>query len=266
MGIFDILFRNKNKQAKNISENKVIFEEYKPQYKEYDTDKIVEIATSLNFAYNVGNKSFAGRLCKDLYMEVSPQRQGGKVLLELSSKECQVVGMAFTTIALRYDFGDPDFNSVAAENAYYCLARNLIDNNNSFVAPALFAILLVNYNLMKSKLISSYCNIYNKKRGINVYLAGDPFNDSGFEKFRNDAINFKDYIMYYALSKFYDIKNKSYLIPTDLHYYIPQESVINDFLERVSKIEDYSKESFIKECEIHFKSVYKECEETLKNF
>ena len=249
MGIFDFLFRKKNKQERNIT-----FEEYKPQERIYNTDIIVEISSELNMAHNVGNLIYARHLCRNLYMEVSPHKQGGKVLINLPSNQCQVVGLAFTTIALRYNFGDNDLNSVAAENAYYCLAKNIIEDNNRFVAPAIFSILYEEYSLMREKLISSYCRIFKDTNGINICSVGNPFRDLSLEDFRMEAIKFKDYIMYYALSKFYDIENKKYSIPTDMPYFIPQENVIIKFLERINKTDGFSEESFIQECEKHFRN------------
>lgn len=101
-----------------------------------------------------------------LYNEVGPRRQGGAALLNLSGADCQCVGLAFTATALCYDFGDEDINSVSAENAYYCLARSIIEKGNSFAAPAIFILLQKGTRLMKDKLISSFCSIAQKESGM----------------------------------------------------------------------------------------------------
>ncbi|MDE5762265.1 MAG: hypothetical protein K2H68_01985, partial [Bacteroidales bacterium] len=182
--------------------------------------ELLQIATQLNMAHNMGKDKIAGQLCAILYEEVGPRKQGGKVLINLPSEDCQCVGLAFTNMALCYDFGDEDINSVAAENAYYCLAKCLIEKNNTFVAPAIYTIMHKGGNLLKDKLISSWCDMAQKQVGmpIGLMLGGNPFTDPELNDFRQQAINFRNDIAYYALTKFYDIEKKQYKIPTDMPY------------------------------------------------
>lgn len=231
-------------------------------------NKITEIACQLNFARNTGNSALAGRLCTELYNEVSPNKQGGRSLLNLPNGDCQSVGLAFTCMVLCYDFGDDDINSVAAENAFFCLARSLTETGNTFVAPAIFTILQTSPQLMKDKLISSWCSLAQKQVGmpIGLMLGGNPFLDPRLNDFRQQAFDFKDDIMFYALSKFFDIEKMEFTIPTDLPYFLPKKSIIVSFLNKIKENQSYSKENFMNNCEKHFVSVFEECKDTLKKY
>ena len=146
---------------------------------------IVRLSLQLNMAHNTGNKS-AGQLCSVLYNEVGPMKQGGRALINLSSDDCQCVGFAFTAMALYYDFSDEDVNSVAAENAYYCLARNIIEKGNSFAAPAIFMLMQEGSKLMKDKLVASWCEMAQRQVGIpiGIMLGGNPFTGPRLREFR----------------------------------------------------------------------------------
>lgn len=161
----DIEYRKaNNKDVQNMQETSSQTTSTPPSTKSGSIN-IVELAGQLNFAHNTNNR-VAGQLCSMLYNEVGPRRQGGAALLNLSGADCQCVGLAFTATALCYDFGDEDINSVSAENAYYCLARSIIEKGNSFAAPAIFILLQKGTRLMKDKLISSFCSIAQKESGM----------------------------------------------------------------------------------------------------
>lgn len=242
-----------------------MFEEYNNQPDGLST--IINLASQFNLAHNIGNGA-AGQLCAMLYQEVGPRKQGGEALINLPCNECQSVGLAFTTMALCYDFGDEDINSVAAENAYYCLSKSLIEKNNSFVTPAIFTIMQEGGRLMKDKLISSWCDMTQKQLGmpIGLILGGNPFTDPNLNDFRQQAIHFKNLIAYYALVKFYDIDRMQYKIPTDMPYHIPKESEIKSFLVKVKEDSLFNEENIIANCKEHFISVYEQCKDTLLKY
>lgn len=235
--------------------------------KEEGAPSIVELASSFNMAHNMNNPS-AGQLASKLYNEVGPQRLGGGALIQLESTDCQCVGLAFTSIALCYNFNDEDVNSVAAENAYYCLARCLHETNNTFVAPAIFSLMQNGAKLLADKLISSWCNMAQKQTGIpiGIMLGGNPFRDPRLSDFREQAIGFKEYISYYALLKFFNVQEHKYLIPTDMPYFIPNESTINSFLKKNHELINTQKGDFVSKCKDHFLSVYEECKDTLMKY
>lgn len=230
--------------------------------------QIVEISAQLNFAHNMQNSLLASRLCTELYDEVGPKKQGGRSLINLANSDCQCVGLAFTSMALCYDFGDEDINSVAAENAFYCLTKNLVENDNTFVAPAIFTILQIRPQLLKDKLISSWCDLAQKQVGIPIglMLGGNPFLDPRLNDFRQQAFNYKDDIMYYLLSKFFDIEKMEFTVPEDLCYFIPNKSIIIPFLDKMKDNPSYFKKSFMNNCKEHLISVFKQCEDTLMQY
>lgn len=239
------------------------------QHKAYSTgsNNIVDLALQLNMAHNTGSSS-ANYLCGVLYNEVGPRKQGGHAIINLSSEDCQCVGLAFTAMALCYNFGDEDINSVAVEDAFFCLSRNLIDEGNTFVAPAIFTLMQKGGKLMKDQLISSWCSMAQKQVGmpIGIMLGGNPFKDPRLEEFRQQAIGFRNDIAYYALLKFYDVDKQEYTIPTDMPYFIPSESEVNSLLAKVKENPSFGTDSYIKNCEEHFISVYEECKDTLNKY
>lgn len=288
MGLFDFLFSNKQKERerqellraqqearRRAEEHRRVAEQRKQQERQRaatslssNSERLVEIASQCNMAHNMGNQNAAAQLCKMLYDEVSPRKQGGKALINLSADNGQCVGLAFTHMALCYNWGDEDINSVASENAFYCLAKNLIEKHNTFVAPAIFTIMQKGSKLMKDKLIASWCDMVQKQIGmpIGMALGGNPYADPKLDDFRQQAIGFKDDIAYYALTKFYDVDKEEFTIPTDMPYYIPKETEIQIFLTRVKANPAFGNDSFLKNCEEHFSSVYKQCGKTLRQY
>lgn len=151
------------------------------------TVDISDIAAKLNMAYNMGNNQTVIALADTLFNEVSPRKQGGQALIKLSDNACQCVGLAFTILAMNLDFGDEDANSIAAENAYHCLARCYIENKNTFCLPAVFTVLNNRLNLLKDKLIASWCTMAQNQTGmpIGMMLGGNPYTDPRLKDFRN---------------------------------------------------------------------------------
>lgn len=290
MGFLDLLFGGSKKKERERQERLHLMQTEKSKIRDREQESetsvfqnpltqnrkepfcevdLSEIASQLNMSHNIGDKSTALQLCSVLYKEVSPYKSGGKALINLSASKSQCVGLAFTTMALCYSFGDEDINSVAAENAFYCLSKNLIETNNKFAAPAIFTIMQKGSKLMSDKLIRSMMSLAQKQVGapISIMLGGNPLTDPGLEEFRQQAImSVKDFTSYYVLLKFYDIANRQYLIPTDMPYYIPQESDIATLVERIRNIPSFESETFDEQCKQHFMSVYDECEKTLRQF
>lgn len=154
-------------------------------------------------------------------------------------------------VVMCYNFGDRDINSVAAENAFYCLSSNLIEKGNSFVAPAIFTLMQKGSQLMRDKLIASWCEMAQKQVGmpIGMMFGGNPFTDPRLEDFRQQAINFKNDIAYHCLLKFYDLDKQEYKVPTDMPYFIPKKSEIDSLILRVKENSSFGKESYFNSCE-----------------
>ena len=225
---------------------------------------ISELSTQINWAINMNDNKIASNLLVQLYQTV--QRNSAS-LLNLSSDECQPVGLAFTGMALLFDWNDDDINSVAAENAYYCLAKGYLERKNKFCLPAIFTILQVRPDLLKDKLISYWIGESQREIGlpIGMALGGDPYRATHLKEFREQAFMHKLYIQQFVLSKIYDTSTQQFTVPTDLPYYLPSKNDILRFLSDkansgIKNIDD------IVTCEKVFKSVYDECEDTLERF
>lgn len=181
----------------------------KPSVRLMPTDEAISetlenIASQCNIAFNFGNEKVAISSMNELF-KTCYGRNGHK-LLQISTQATQPIGLAFTNISLFLDFNDENLNSVAAENATYCLGRNLIETSNSFVAPSIFTILLEHRNLLKDKLIAAHCEISQKRVGmpIGIMLGGNPFSSPQLKEFREQAVNEKGIaVMTYLLSFFY---------------------------------------------------------------
>lgn len=101
---------------------------------------------------------------------------------------------------------------------------------------------------------------------IGVMLGGNPFVDPALEDFRQQAYRFKDLIMYYALSKFYNIDINKYTIPTDMPCFIPTENEIRTFLNTIKNNVLFDNSSFEKICKEHFLAFTKSVKIHLENF
>lgn len=226
---------------------------------------IEDIAIAVNWNFNTNNQ----RICLDSMVELyqTVQRKSGRILLDLPASNCQSVGLAFTCMALYFDNGDKDINSVSAENAYYCLAKSYIEKNNTYSLPAIFSILERRPNLMTEKFISSWCSMAEEQFGMPIgrMLGGNPFRDTHLQDFRNQAISFMSQVKYYLLTIFYDIEHRKFIIPTDMPYFLPTEQEITSFLLSIrdEKIDD---SNYLSIGESHFESVFKECKDTLSTF
>lgn len=291
MGLFDFLFGNKKKQEQErlqreqqerlqrekeeriarerearLAENRRREAERQAQSNQVKQaklpvhDRISELAGVVNFAINSGNNRAALNAMTEMYTVV--QRNGGISLLNLPIEDLQCVGFAFTRMALYFNNGDEDINSVAAENAFYCLSKSFFEKNNNWTLPAIFTLLNTKRHLLKDKLISSWCSMAQKEVGmpIGMMLGGNPFVAPHLADFRAQAIGFGDDIMYFVLSKFFNIQNLEYTIPTDLFLIEPPIDNIKAFLNNTECSKDFEKG------EKHLRSVYKECEDTLKKF
>lgn len=226
------------------------------------SEQLQYLAEQANWSFNTGNQQATIKFMNELF-DACYGRNGYK-LLQISDQATQVIGLAFTSIARHLDFNDQDLNSVAAENALYCLARNLIANGNTFCTPAIFTLLLNHSDLLKDKLIAAHCEIAQKEIGlpICVMLGGNPFNAPHLNDFREQAVSKRVPIMAYILPFFYKEQSKEYSIPTDMPYHIPSQSQINKFIRLKS---EYGKanENLLQEGKRYFYQIFEECQETL---
>lgn len=229
-------------------------------------DNIKELSSTVNWTFNSNKQNTCIDAMLSLYQSV--QRGGGRQLLNLPASDCQCVGLAFTCMALFFDNGDKDINSVAAENAYYCLAKTYIGSNNSYALPAVFTLLQRKPFLLYDKFIANWCTFAQKEAGmpIGMMLGGNPFRDPKLQDFRNQAVGFIEQVKYYVLNIFYNVDNSTFNMPTDLPYHLPNQAEIKTFLSAIGKNENFSYSEYFSIGKKHFEGVFKECENTLKEF
>lgn len=225
------------------------------------SEYIESLSTKVNWEYNTDGNGLCSA-AENLMRQV--RGRNGYRLLELETSAYQSVGLAFANIARGVEFNDEDANSVAAENAFFCLSKSLIEKNNHWCAPALFSLLMVFPGFLKDKLISTHCAVAEKEIGMPIGLAlgGNPFSSPNLSDFRDQAIGYRFAIMDYLLPLFYNCEERRYLIPEDLPYFIPDEMRISGFSQAK---EDLSRKYRVKlsEGKTYFLQMYEECKQTL---
>jgi hypothetical protein len=229
------------------------------------SDYLQYLAMNCNLHLNMGNTSTAIDFMNQLFDEC--YGRSGHKLLQIASHSTQVVGLAFSNIALFLDFEDKDLNSVAAENAVYCLGRCIIETDNTYCAPSIFTILFKHPSLLKDKLIETHCSVSQKRVGmpIGMMLGGNPFTAPHLNEFREQATTEKRIaIMAYLLSLFYDRDSNKITIRTDLPYNLPKTNDIENFSKLVSVNIQYDYKSLIKEGRAYFYELFSACQDTLK--
>ena len=226
------------------------------------SEELDSMACQANYSFNMGNQQVAINYMNQLFQSCYGQR--GHKLLNVSPENCQPIGFAFANIAIYLNFNDRDLNSVAAENAFYCLSRNFIAKGNSFATPALFTLLLKYHELLKDKLISSHCSMAEKSVGmpIGMMLHGNPFNAPHLAGFREQAVSKRVPIMAYLIHYFYDLEKSEYKVPTDMPYLIPSSRDIEQFKALISEYGASVTELKL-EGQKYFYSMFEDCEDTL---
>ena len=220
-----------------------------------------DLAMQANFSHNSGN-SYTPHLFIKLYDACAGDR--GHLLLNIDSKNCMSVGLAFAYMAISMNWHDEDYNSVAAENAYYCLAKNLSEEKNSFVAPTLFTLLLNYSRLLEDKLDATH-RTFERLFGegpTTITYAGLPFycipNQTDIH---NQAVSYRIAIMNHLITFFYDTNTDSFTIPTDLPYLLPSKSDIQKFQQLLTTASDAHVD--LDKGGAYFHLMFKECEQTL---
>lgn len=183
-----------------------------------------ELATNVFIAHDTGNNNACLSLGDQLFRAV--YGSNGHLLTKLDNAESATVGIAFAVIATTFEWGDKDFNSVAAENAFYCLAKSIINTNNANVAPALFSLLENHTELLSDKLIN-YWRYNAKEQGVLGFLGY-----MSKKEMTESAWDMKESIEYFLLTKFYDVDAKKYKVPVGIPYLLPNEKQINAFIQK----------------------------------
>lgn len=221
---------------------------------ENNINTAIDIAKNIRISFLKREYNQSISLMQELYEFI--RINGCEILLEMPPINCQVVGLAFASMALVFKNGDNDFNSVAAENAFYCLAKSYLEAQNTFTLPAIFTLLNMSSELLDSKFcyaLDSSLNIANDLQINNKYF---------FKLFYNPY----DLCKYYLLDIFYDIENQKFKIPEDLPYLLPAKDDITKYLMCVEEAIGEDKLEYLFAGKLIFNCVYNEIKETLMKF
>lgn len=221
-------------------------------------EQIVDLASQCNFYFNAGQTNQCLNTMVRLYKSV--QTYGGNTLIELQNQDLQCVGLAFAKMALYFDNGDSDINSVAAENAYYCLSKAHLLSSTAYVMPAIFN--LLGGTLLVDQLFYARCKDVEKEIGMPIQMAmgGNPRDMPDFMKQVNDI---KKHISYYVLTNFYNEQTQKYKVPTDMFLMLPQKVEMQKLTNELSGVD---RNHILESGKKYFKQLYAECENTLKQF
>lgn len=160
-----------------------------------------------------------------------------------------------------FEYADEDINSVAAENAFYCLAKSII-NNNYFAAPELYNLLETSPALLLDKLVSVIISdIDEVSYGSWRYTYG-PENPYKNPSARRDGAKLLPFLKFFVNSRFYNIQEDRTLMPSDIiEYSSPNvKAVISNCLR------DKTYQNCLQTGEDIFNKTYRECESTLLRY
>lgn len=217
------------------------------------SEQMSAIAGNVNLCYATGNKRGLSDNLVTLYNKV--HGYNSHLLKTLAAKEGQVVGLAFIKMALFFDNGDFQVNEIAAQNAYYCIAKNFMGANNTYALPALFTLLSKNPQALADELYS--VNSDPSLVGFGAMTLSAPYAK------RERAMQNRLPIMKYILSKFYDEKKNSFLLDTTLPYHIPSQNDINKFYSDLESANLGSSEEVYETGKEYFKDLYDNIEDQL---
>lgn len=229
--------------------------------------KIHELSIEVNIALNTNNH----RECLSKMVELYQTSQFvGEEILSLPVNSCQPVGFAYTTIALYFDNGDgsDDINSVAAENAFFCLAKSYMKTDNTFALPAIFTLLQKTQGLLSQKFISAAINMTEASLGMPIVMAlgGNPYIDPNLQDFRDQSAGYMSHVSYYVLSKFYDIENNSFKVPEDLPLFLLSKEETSSILSSIKQEGKFSHAGYLATGKEYLDEVFYECGTTLLKF
>ena len=218
------------------------------------SDQMAGIAGNVNLCFVTGNKQGVTDNLVILYNKV--HGYNSHLLKTLDAKDGQIVGLAFIKMALYFSNGDFQVNEIAAQNAYYCIAKNYLFDKNTYALPALFTLLAKRPQTLGDEL-------YDVNPDPSLGGAYGRMTLSAPYRRKDRVMENRLPIMKYVLSKFYDETKKKFLIDTTLPYHIPSQEDIDVFNQeqRTSKLGN--EKEILAKGEEYFKKLYKNIEEQL---
>lgn len=217
------------------------------------SDQMAGIAGNVNLCFVTGNKQGVTDNLVILYNKV--HGYNSHLLKTLDAKDGQIVGLAFIKMALYFSNGDFQVNEIAAQNAYYSIAKNYLFDKNTYALPALFTLLAKRPQTLGDELFD--VNPDPSLEGYGRMTLSAPY------RRKDRVMENRLPIMKYVLSKFYDETKKKFLIDTTLPYHIPSQEDIDVFNQeqRTSKLGN--EKEILAKGEEYFKKLYKNIEEQL---
>ena len=218
------------------------------------SDQMAGIAGNVNLCFVTGNKQGVTDNLVILYNKV--HGYNSHLLKTLDAKDGQIVGLAFIKMALYFSNGDFQVNEIAAQNAYYCIAKNYLFDKNTYALPALFTLFAKRPQTLGDEL-------YDVNPDPSLEGAYGRMTLSAPYRRKDRVMENRLPIMKYVLSKFYDETKKKFLIDSTLPYHIPSQEDIDVFNQeqRTSKLGN--EKEILAKGEEYFKKLYKNIEEQL---
>lgn len=233
-----------------------------------DEPEVAQLATVAVWRYNTHQSSdFIVRAVVDLYDYA--REHGGRVLLELDSSLCMKVGMAFTLFALFIEDDNRLVNSVAAENAIYCLGKGFFHNGDKRSACLLFSLLTGPKDLLMDQFVTATIDEYQSKRyplGL-VFMGRNPYRDPGLQEFRDEAVAYRLVVARYLLDSFYDCETESVKGAHDFFYLLPTGDAVGRFMRDYA---DFAEKNGISDYKAHgeklLRILFGQVEKTLQEY
>lgn len=210
------------------------------------SDQMAGIAGNVNLCFATGNRQGVTDNLVLLYTKV--QGYNSHLLKNLEAKNGQVVGLAFIKMALYFTNGNFWVNEVAAQNAFYCLAKNYFLCKNTIALPALFTLLFKRPQTIEDELYT--LNPDPDLAGFGGMTPSAPYRKT------DRVMENRLLVMKYILSKFYDERKKVFLIDTTLPYHIPSQEDVNMFYKELQASKFDDEKDMLAKGEEYFKNLY----------
>lgn len=210
------------------------------------SDQMAGIAGNVNLCFVTGNKQGVTDNLVKLYTKV--QGYNSHLLKNVEAKDGQIVGLAFIKMALYFTNGNFLVNEIAAQNAYYCIAKNFLIAKNTYALPALFTLFVKRPQTLVDEL-------YNVNPDPTLLGLGGMTPSASYRR-KDRAMENRLPIMTYILSKFYDENKKVFLIDTSLPYHIPNQEDINAFHKELRIAKLGNKKEILDKGEEYFHELY----------
>lgn len=218
------------------------------------SDQMAGIAGNVNLCFVTGNKQGVTDNLVILYNKV--HGYNSHLLKTLDAKDGQIVGLAFIKMALYFSNGDFQVNEIAAQNAYYCIAKNYLFDKNTYALPALFTLFAKRPQTLGDEL-------YDVNPDPSLEGAYGRMTLSAPYRRKDRVMENRLPIMKYVLSKFYDENKKKFLIDTTLPYHIPSQEDVNVFYQELRTRKLGNEKEILTKGDKYFKELYENIEEQL---